>query len=115
MEENGNWWDPGYSYVYRGLDTQIMESPVETVLFGDSARNWMGPVEENWFWTPPSQARAWPGWETAYTHFRHNGKATVLWGDGHVEMVAPDQTYPVNDDQLGYICDTDDHLFKPVK
>jgi len=39
----------------------------------------------------------------------------VLWGDGHVEMVAPDQTYPVNDDQLGYICDTNDHLFKPVK
>ena len=115
MEENGNWWDPGYSYVYRGLDTQIMESPVETVLFGDSARNWMGPVEENWFWTPPSQARAWPGWETAYTHFRHNGKATVLWGDGHVEMVAPDQTYPVNDDQLGYICDTNDRFFKPVK
>jgi len=115
MEEQGNWWEPNYGYLYRGLDAQIMESPVETVLFGDSARNWMGPVEENWFWTPPSEARAWPGWETAYTHFRHRGKATVLWGDGHVEMVAPDQTYPVNDDNLGYICDTNDRFFKAVK
>ena len=115
MEERGNWWEPNYSYVYRGLDTQIMEFPVETVLFGDSARNWMGPVEENWFWTPPSEARAWLGWETAYTHFRHSGKATVLWGDSHVELVAPDQTYPVNDDNLGYICDTNDRFFKAVK
>ena len=115
MEEQGNWWEPNYSYVYRGLDTQIMDAPVDTVLFGDSARNWMGPVEENWFWTPPSQARAWAGWETAYTHFRHSGKATVLWGDGHVEMVSPDKTYPVNDDNLGYICDINDRFFKAVK
>ena len=115
LEERGNWWDSNYSYVYRGLDTQMMEAPVETVLFGDSARNWMGPVEENWFWTPPSQARAWPGWETAYTHFRHRGSATVLWGDGHVEMVSPDQTYSVNEDNLGYICDTNDRFFKLLK
>ena len=115
MEEQGNWWEPDYGYVYRGLDTQIMEAPVETVLFGDSARNWMGPVEENWFWTPPSEARAWPGWETAYTHFRHNGRASVLWGDGHVDMVDPIQKFPVNQDKLGYICDTADKFFKIVK
>ena len=82
---------------------------------GDSARNWMGPVEENWFWTPPSESRAWPGWETAYTHFRHNGRATVLWGDGHVDMVEPIQKFPVNQDKLGYICDTSDKFFKIVK
>ena len=115
LEEQGNWWDANYRFEWVGLDTTSIQMPVETVLFGDSARNWMGPVEENWFWTPPSQARAWPGWETAYTHFRHSGKATVLWADGHVEMMAPDQTFPVNSDQLGYLCNTDDHPFKRIK
>ncbi len=115
LEEQGSWWEPNYSFKWIGIGVGAMLAPVDTVLFGDSARNWMGPVEENWFWTPPSEARAWPGWETAYTQFRHNGKATVLWGDGHVEMVAPDLTYPVNKDMLGYICDTQDKYFKLVK
>ena len=115
LEESGSWWDPNYSYRWVGIEISAMVLPVDTVLFGASARNWMGPVEENWFWTPPSEARAWPGWETAYTHFRHRGKATVLWADGHVEMVAPDQTYPVNQDKLGYICDTSDKFFKIFK
>ena len=112
LEEQGNWWEPNYAYRWEGIELSAIELPVDTVLFGDSARNWMGPVEENWFWTPPSEARAWPGWETAYTHFRHRGKATVLWGDGRVEMVVPDETYPANKDQLGYICDTNDRYFK---
>ena len=115
LEEQGSWWEPNYSFQWIGVGVGAMEAPVDTVLFGDSARSWMGPVEENWFWTPPSEACAWPGWETAYTHFRHNGKATVLWGDGHVELVAPDPTYPVNKDKLGYLCDTQDKYFKLIK
>ena len=115
LEEQGNWWDSNYSYQWTGIAVSAIQEPGETVLFGDSARNWMGPVEENWFWTPPSQARAWPGWETAYTQFRHNGKATVLWADGHVQMMEPIDKYPVNKDKLGYICDTKDRYFKLVK
>ena len=115
LEESGSWWEPNYSYQWVGIEIGAMVLPVDSVLFGDSARNWMGPVEENWFWTPPSESRAWPGWETAYTHFRHNGRATVLWGDGHVDMVDPIQKFPVNKDKLGYICDTKDKFFKIVK
>ena len=39
----------------------------------------------------------------------------MLWGDGHVELVAPDPTYPVNKDKLGYLCDTQDKYFKLIK
>ena len=115
LEQSGNWWDPNYSYKWRGVDAMELQRPVETVLFGDSARNWMGPLEENWFWTPPSQARAWPGWETAYAHFRHQGKCTILWGDGHVEALLPYDKWSLNRHNLGYICGLDDKHFKLEK
>ena len=115
MEQQGNWWDANYRYWWNGVADAEIINPARTVTFGDSARNWMGPLEENWFWTPPSQARAWPGWETAYTHFRHKGRATVLWADVHVSMQLPVDRWPVNRDQLGYICDMNDELLKLEK
>jgi len=112
MEQQGNWWDANYMYWWKGVDDSEINNPSQTVTFGDSARNWMGPVEENWFWTPPSQARAWPGWETAYSHFRHKGRMTVLWADVHVNMLMPTNVWPLNRDRLGYICDTNDQFFR---
>ncbi len=111
-EEKGNWWDPDYKYWWRGVHSSLIRNPSETVLFGDSARNWMGPEEENWFWTPPSEARRWAGWETAYAQFRHNGKCCVLWADGHVDLRSPEPSLPVNEGNLGYIGGTDDKFFK---
>ena len=72
----------------------------------------MGPEEENWFWTPPSEARRWAGRETAYAQFRHNGKCCVLWADVHVDLRSHEPSLPVNEDNLGYICGTDDKFFK---
>jgi prepilin-type N-terminal cleavage/methylation domain-containing protein/prepilin-type processing-associated H-X9-DG protein len=115
QEQEGNWWDPGYKFWWKGIHTSQIRNPSGTVLFGDSARNWKGPEEENWFWTPPSQARAWPGWETAYAHFRHNGSCCVLWADSHVDTRRPHSTLPVNADNLGYICGVDDRFFKANK
>ncbi|MBL67049.1 MAG: hypothetical protein CMO74_01155 [Verrucomicrobiales bacterium] len=111
--EKGNWWDGAdYKYWWEGVHSSLIRNPAETVVFGDSGRNWMGPEEENWYWTPPSEARRWPGWETAYTQFRHNGKACISWADGHVDLRNPHTSLPVNADRLGYICGTDDKLFK---
>ena len=42
----------------------------------------------------------------ACTHLHHKGKARVLWSDSDVEMVALDQAYLVNDDNIDYICET---------
>lgn len=115
LVEEGNWWDPGYKYWWKGLPQAIIRKTTTTVLFGDSARNWMGPLEENWFWTPPSEARAWPGWETAYAHFRHGLTLNVVWADCHVSALPPDPFVPLDSDLLGYICDTEDVYFDPEK
>jgi prepilin-type N-terminal cleavage/methylation domain-containing protein/prepilin-type processing-associated H-X9-DG protein len=113
MVESGNWWDPDYKYWWRGKLESTIRAHSTTALFGDSARNWMGPLEENWFWTPPSEARAWPGWETAYTHFRHLGRANVVFADGHVSSMQPDPSVPLDQDMLGVMCDTSDYYFTP--
>jgi prepilin-type N-terminal cleavage/methylation domain-containing protein/prepilin-type processing-associated H-X9-DG protein len=113
LKEKGNWWDPGYAYWWQGLPEGIVHNPSSTVVFGDSARNWMGPLEENWFWTPPSEGLAWPGWEAAYTHFRHRGRANIVWFDGHADSLPPSDAWPVDRDNLGVICDTSDAYFDP--
>ncbi len=115
QEQQGNWWDAEYKFWWRGISGTYIRKPALTLLFGDSARNWMGPLEENWFWTPPSEARRWPGWETAYTHFRHDGKSCVVWVDGHVETLGPDHSLPMDPDGMGYLCDTDDRMFRLLK
>lgn len=113
--EQGNWWDADYKYWWRGKHESVIRAHTTTALFGDSARNWMGPLEENWFWTPPSEARMWPGWETAYTHFRHLMRANVVWADGHVSGVEPHESVPLDKDLLGIMCDTTDYYFDPVQ
>ena len=115
LEQQGNWWDADYSYAWKGISGTYIKAPSGTLLFGDSARNWMGPLEENWYWTPPSEARRWAGWETAYTHFRHEGRCCVVFVDSHVEALGPDRSLPMDPDGLGYLCDTGDRLFKLVK
>ena len=106
----GDWWDPGYQYWWRGKKAAVIQKPSRTVLFGDSATNWMGPVQENWFWTPPSQALPWGN---AYTHFRHRLRANILWADGHVNSMEPDKRLELDKDNLGVICDESDVCFDP--
>ncbi|MHC4481090.1 MAG: type II secretion system protein [Planctomycetota bacterium] len=113
LVEEGNWWEPDYKFWWPGKHEAVIEKPTSTVLFGDSARNWMGPLEENWFWTPPSDGLAWPGWEAAYSHFRHRRRLNALWADMHVDSLPPDDTWPVDHDWLGVICDTSDYYFDP--
>ncbi|MBM4050848.1 MAG: hypothetical protein FJ279_37610, partial [Planctomycetes bacterium] len=61
----------------------------ETVAFLDSARDYTGVLQENWYLDPPIDI--WSGGpQTLYfTHFRHNGTANVLFVDGHVEVAHP--------------------------
>jgi prepilin-type N-terminal cleavage/methylation domain-containing protein/prepilin-type processing-associated H-X9-DG protein len=112
LVEEGNWWDPDYKYWWKGQYAGVMRKSSNLALLGDSATNWMGPLQENWFWTPPSQGLPWG---CSYTHFRHHGRANVAWADGHVSSVPPDPTVPLDKDRLGVICGTDDVLFDPDK
>ncbi len=112
LVEEGDWSDPDYKYWWKGRGLTIVKKPSNTVLFGDSATNWMGPLQENWFWTPPSQALLWG---EAYTHFRHRRTANVLWVDGHVSTMSPDPVLELDEDYLGVICDTEDKYFDPKK
>jgi prepilin-type processing-associated H-X9-DG protein/prepilin-type N-terminal cleavage/methylation domain-containing protein len=88
----------GYNYQYLGpgFNTQgwpmsyrltDVASTSETVAFADSGRVdwWSYPqpvLEENFYVDPPSN-----GYPTV--HFRHSGRANVLFLDGHAEMMSP--------------------------
>jgi prepilin-type processing-associated H-X9-DG protein/prepilin-type N-terminal cleavage/methylation domain-containing protein len=116
LKEKGNWWDPDYQYSWQGLPESVIRDYTTTLVFADSARDWMGPIEENWFLDPTSQCLAWPGWESLYVHFRHSLRCNVLWADGHVTSEPPDKdTWPVNAHNLGVLCDKTDTYFKPEK
>lgn len=87
----------GYNYVYLGpgpgmggpISYRITDvaSTSKTVAFADSARinYWSYPepvLEENYYIDPPSN-------QYPTVHFRHMGKANVLFLDGHVEVMPP--------------------------
>ncbi len=112
LVEEGNWWEPDYKATYVGRHESVVRRSTSTLLFGDSARNWMGPLQENWYWTPPSQAIPW---DLGYAHFRHGGRANVLWADGHVSSLEPDPAMEPDEDYLGVVCDTEDMYFDPAK
>lgn len=78
--------------------TQI-EAPARTIAFADSARDYNGVLEENWYLDPPQ----WFGVDNPFyfVHFRHNGFANVLFADGHVRPMQPG--IGPNANKLGHI------------
>lgn len=76
-----------------------VESPARTICFADSARDYNGVLEENWYLDPPE----WFGMPNPFyfVHFRHDGFANVLFCDGHVEPMRPG--IGPNENDLGHI------------
>jgi prepilin-type N-terminal cleavage/methylation domain-containing protein/prepilin-type processing-associated H-X9-DG protein len=74
-------------------------SLARTICFADSARDYNGILEENWYLDPP----VWFGEPNPFyfVHFRHNGFANVLLCDGHVSAMQPG--LGPNEHQLGQI------------
>jgi prepilin-type processing-associated H-X9-DG protein/prepilin-type N-terminal cleavage/methylation domain-containing protein len=104
------------TYYTKGVDDTILydyiENPSCFALFADGARvsrggaayyTPAGTVEENYYLDPPG-----PGNEDCGVHFRHNGKANVLFADFHVEEMVPRETSPTGDGLVGHFCDTTD-------
>jgi prepilin-type processing-associated H-X9-DG protein/prepilin-type N-terminal cleavage/methylation domain-containing protein len=86
-----NYWylGPGFNTDGQPLAYRITDvaSTSQTVAFADSGRIdwWSYPepvLEENYYLDPPSN-----GYPTV--HFRHAGKANVLFLDGHAEALGP--------------------------
>jgi prepilin-type processing-associated H-X9-DG protein/prepilin-type N-terminal cleavage/methylation domain-containing protein len=74
-------------------------SPARTICFADSARDYNGVLEENWYLDPP----IWFGTKNPFyfVHFRHDGFANVLFCDGHVDRMQPG--IGPDEHQLGHI------------
>jgi len=91
-------------------------NPAQTILFCDSAtiNNIFSPtrMRENWLLDPPSLNfnPPPPYLPQPVVHFRHGGKANVLFGDGHVVSMDPYKLSPVLDGTLGWLA-PDDKLF----
>ena len=104
-------------------DADITE-PCKTIMFVDSARGFdpnnpydpapdnPSRLQENWLLSPPSENYRPP---PPYAHqpivdFRHNGKANVLFCDGHVVSMRPMENMGYLGGRLGWL-GTDDRLF----
>lgn len=81
----------------------LVESPARTICFADSAADYNGVLEENWYLDPPIYLPGWGEGPNPFyiAHFRHDGFANVLFCDGHVEAVQP--SIGPNENNLGHI------------
>jgi prepilin-type processing-associated H-X9-DG protein/prepilin-type N-terminal cleavage/methylation domain-containing protein len=87
----GQWWTYGINYELSNFAGGRYYEEINpgdltrTVLFADSAQvnTWQtggGPMIEEWFYLQPG---------ARMVHFRHRGKANVLFADWHVEALPP--------------------------
>jgi prepilin-type N-terminal cleavage/methylation domain-containing protein/prepilin-type processing-associated H-X9-DG protein len=104
-------------------DAEITD-PSKTIMFVDSARAFdpanpydpapVNPVrlKENWLLSPPSEnyRPPEPYVRQPIVDFRHNGKANVLFCDGHIVSMTPAETMGYLGGRLGWL-GTDDRLF----
>jgi prepilin-type N-terminal cleavage/methylation domain-containing protein/prepilin-type processing-associated H-X9-DG protein len=91
----------GYNAVYVGgspanrWEGELLghlERPARTVMFADSALSREKgiqeyPFAEPWQWVSPNGQLA--GALSPSVHFRHQGRANVVWCDGHISTEAP--------------------------
>lgn len=90
--------------------------PSQTIMFADSAtvNSIFSPtrLRENWVLDPPSMNYKPPApyLPQALVHFRHAGRANVLFCDGHVVSMTPHEIWPVLDSSLGWLAG-DDKMF----
>lgn len=82
--------EPPESYVETTLDSRVSD-PGATVMFADAAIPLEGGLVEYGFIEPPyfptpDHPHGNTEWEysSATIHFRHDGRANVLWCDGHI-------------------------------
>jgi prepilin-type processing-associated H-X9-DG protein len=97
----------GYNLAYVGstlyLDGSVrnttqdsrVRKPSDTIMFADAALPMNGYIVEYSFLEPPHfvspefpEGRAEWGYSSPTMHFRHNGRANVLWCDGHITSEA---------------------------
>ncbi len=111
----GNKWMTMYLEKGLGATTQFdrIQRPSRFVVFADGARvSRGGPAYDN---TPPGtiQENTHLGYPEPANfdcgvHFRHNGKANVLFADWHVEELEPRSTASTGDKLVGHFCDMSD-------
>lgn len=110
---DGRW----YSTVYhKGLSELVQYGGIggsaRFVVLADGARvsrggaayySPAGTIEENYYLGHPIPMNADCG-----VHFRHNGRANVLFADWHVEALEPRSLSPTGDGRVGHFCDMTD-------
>jgi prepilin-type N-terminal cleavage/methylation domain-containing protein/prepilin-type processing-associated H-X9-DG protein len=71
----------------------MIERPAETIMFADTAMAAPALIEYS-FVEPPLTGKGVP--TSPSIHFRHAGRANVVWVDGHVTTERMEWTYPKN-------------------
>ena len=97
-----------------GFSVKKLVYPAEKIMFGDSALmvgddgNWSAtPTRHGYYSGLEAPGGMWP--MNPSMHFRHNGRATVSFCDGHVETkTLVDSAYGDEQYQLGFPCRNND-------
>ncbi len=80
------------NYVNRPAKIAMIRKPSDTIMFADAALAAPNVIEYS-FVEPPVAG----GYPTCPSiHFRHGGRANVVWLDGHITSPLMDWTYPTN-------------------
>ena len=87
--EDDGWTDDA---VNRPAKAASVRKPSETIVFADAAMAWPNLVEYS-FLEPPLVG-GFPS--SPSVHFRHRGRANVVWLDGHATSQRMEWTYPAN-------------------
>jgi prepilin-type processing-associated H-X9-DG protein len=87
--EDDGWSDDA---VNRPAKLASIRKPAETIAFADAAMAWLNVIEYS-FLEPPLVGGS-PS--SPSIHFRHRGRANVVWLDGHVTSARMEWTYPTN-------------------
>lgn len=100
----GNYGTGGYGYsqpigfargdwtVNHPAKSSELSMPSRTIMFGDSALDSDGKLAENYaleapYGSPDYSAGSWK--PTPTMHFRHLGKVSICWADGHADFNGP--------------------------
>ena len=79
-------------YVNVPAKMAMIERPAETIMFTDAAMAYPDLIEYSF--VEPPLADGVPS--SPSIHFRHSGRANVVWLDGHVTSQLMEWTYPTN-------------------
>lgn len=108
----GGMYDFQYKPWTKGMPPTAIQKPAETIMFADCAFIKYGRIIEYSF-AEPVEEPTYGSKMKPSIHFRHNGKANVVWCDGHISQESMNglSASLYREHQLGWFGEDEDNTF----